>query len=92
MGRTASELAACSIPSLDDAIRSWLRAGTFAELARAASRVQSVAAAELPLIPLVVPNDIWAYDRRIEGYHPLRGGLYPFYQDVRSITPDRDGR
>ncbi len=81
-----------SVPALDDAIRSWLRADTFADLARAASRVQSITAEELPLIPLVVPNDIWAYDSRIEGYHPLPGGLYPFYQDVRPSPRDRDLR
>ena len=71
-----------SSSALDDAYAGWLRAESHADLSRAASHVQSVASEELPLIPLVVPTDIWAFDRRLRGYRPILGGLYPFYQDA----------
>ncbi len=85
-GRPVPNWQHASVKSLDDAYGEWLRAESYADLTRAASRVQSIASHELPLIPLVVPNDIWAFDRRLEGYRPIRGGLYPFYQDVKLLA------
>lgn len=71
-----------SIPELDEAFRAWLRAETRAELRAAAGRVQRLAADELPYIPLLTPNDVWAHGAKVHGWRPFPANLYPFYQDV----------
>jgi len=76
-----------SVPALDDAYREWLRAGSQDELAAAAARVQHVFAAELPYVPLLVPNDVWVRSRRVHGWRPFQANLYPFYHGVR-VSPD----
>jgi ABC-type transport system substrate-binding protein len=71
-----------SIPALDAAFRDWLRAETDAELRAAASRVQRIAADELPYVPLVTPNDVWVHARRLHGFRPYPADLYPRYQEA----------
>lgn len=71
-----------SVPELDDAFDAWLRAATPAELAAAASRVQHVAADELPYVPLVTPNDIWVHTGRLHGFRPYPADLYPRYEEA----------
>ncbi len=71
-----------SIPALDEAFQDWLRAGSPDELKAAASKVQRVAAEQLPYIPLLTPNDIWVHSDKLHGWCPFAANLYPFYQDV----------
>ena len=77
-----------SIPALDHAFDGWLRAGTDDELRAAASRVQHVAAEQLPYVPLVTPTDVWVHSAALHGFHPYAADLYPRYQEAR-IDGDR---
>ncbi len=71
-----------SVPELDEAFQTWLRAETQDELRAAAGRAQQIAAEQLPYIPLLTPNDVWVASRKLHGYRPFPANLYPFYQDV----------
>ena len=79
-----------SVPALDRAFESWLRAETRTELTEAASVAQRVFADELPTIPLLTPADVWVWSRDVRGFRPFAANLYPFYQDVRSHEPVPD--
>ena len=72
-----------SVPELDQAFHSWVRATNQLELKRAASRAQKVVADHLPYVPLLTPEDIWVVDRRVHGYEPYPATLYPFYHSIR---------
>lgn len=72
-----------SIPALDEAYETWLRAATPEELQAAASDVQRIAAAELPIVPLVSPTDIWVHSPRLQGFEPYPEDLYPRYERAR---------
>ena len=69
-----------AVPELDAAYAAWLRAGTHAELTRAAAHAQSVFAETLPYIPLLVPDDVWVSRAGVRGWTPFAANLYPFYQ------------
>jgi peptide/nickel transport system substrate-binding protein len=71
-----------AIPELDEAFHSWVRAETDEQLRAAASRAQHVAAERLPYIPLLTPDDLWAWDRRVHGWEPSPANLYPFYHST----------
>ena len=71
-----------SIPSLDAAFDDWLRAGTDDELRAAASRVQHIAAEQLPYVPLVTPNDVWVHSAAVHGFRPYAADLYPRYHEA----------
>src|SRR5579864_8712591 len=71
-----------SIPALDEAFRDWLKAGPADELKAAASKVQRIAAEQLPYIPLLTPDDIWVHSNKLHGWRPFAANLYPFYQDA----------
>ena len=68
-----------SIPELDEAFESWLRAGPREELRVAASTAQWIAAERLPYVPLVTPGDVWAHTTRLQGFEPHPADLYPLY-------------
>ncbi len=68
-----------SIPELDEAFESWLRAGPREELQAAASTAQRIAAERLPYVPLVTPGDVWAHTTRLQGFEPHPADLYPLY-------------
>jgi peptide/nickel transport system substrate-binding protein len=74
-----------SVPALDASFDGWLRAGSRDELHAAASRVQLVAAAELPYVPLVAPNDVWVRTTRLHGFEPHPADLYPLYDRAHLI-------
>ena len=74
-----------SVPALDDAFDAWLRAGTTDELQAAASGAQLVAAAELPYVPLVTPNDVWVHTKRLKGFEPYPADLYPLYDRAHLV-------
>ncbi len=82
-GQTRINWQGASIPKLDRAFDDWLRARDDAGLADAADRVQHVTASELPIIPLFTPTDFWVHHKRVSGWAPIKGNLYPHYQDVR---------
>ena len=71
-----------SIPELDEGFVRWLKAEKKEDLTKAAFDVQKIAAENLPFIPLLTPNDIWAYTKKLHGFVPFCANLYPFYQDV----------
>jgi ABC-type transport system substrate-binding protein len=71
-----------SIPALDAAFATWLRAGSREELQKAASRAQAIAADELPYVPLVTPNDVWVQTARLHGFQPHPADLYPLYDEA----------
>lgn len=68
-----------SIPALDQAFDTWLRAGAPEELHAAASRVQRIAAEQLPYVPLATPNDVWVCAAALHGFEPYPADLYPRY-------------
>ena len=80
--RRGGKLEHASLPALDSAFDEWLQA-PHDGLARAAARVQSVVADELPYIPLVTPNDVWVSAPQLDGYLPYQANLYPLYQPVQ---------
>jgi ABC-type transport system substrate-binding protein len=59
-----------------------VRAETEAQLRAAAARAQQVAADRLPYIPLLTPDDLWAWDRRLHDWEPAAASLYPFYHSA----------
>jgi peptide/nickel transport system substrate-binding protein len=72
-----------SVPALDEAFRAWLHAGTEDELHAASSRAQHAAAAGLPYIPLVTPDDVFVHAAEVEGWEPYGANLYPFYDRTK---------
>lgn len=71
-----------SVARLDASFESFLRVHDVRELQRAASLVQSVFAEELPYIPLLTPDDVWAWRSNLVGFQPRHGDLYPLYDHV----------
>lgn len=78
-----------SVPDLDRCFDAWLHAESDEELARAAGAVQRVFATELPYIPLLSPNDVWAWRTEVVGFVPSPDILYPLYQGVTVATAER---
>jgi peptide/nickel transport system substrate-binding protein len=74
-----------SIPELDRAFERWLRAGPPDELRAAAAEVQRIFARELPYVPLLVPNDVWAWSPGVTGFAPSPTILYPYYGSVEAV-------
>jgi len=72
-----------SSPDLDAAFEGFIRALDQTDQQAAASQIQRVFVRDLPYVPLVTPDDIWAWNRRVKGFTPRLGDLYPPYQDLR---------
>ena len=71
-----------TVPELDATYESWLRAGSWDQLSKAASASQHCFAEHLPYIPLATPNDIWVSWADVHGWTPYQAGLYPFYHNA----------
>ena len=71
-----------SIPALDKALADWQSAKNPTRLAAASRRAQTVAAEQLPFIPIVTPKNVWVHRKNVHGWVPTLPNLYPFYQDV----------
>ncbi len=71
-----------NIPELGAAFAAWQNAGADDELKAAASKAQLLWAEQLPKIPLVTGNAIWAYNKKVHGWMPTQTMLYPQYNDV----------
>ena len=54
-----------------------------AEEQTAADSVQLIFAETLPYIPLLTPDDVWAWRSELLGFAPQRGDLYPLYDGLR---------
>ena len=72
------------LPRVDEAFAEFLRAGSEAELQEASRKVQEVFMAELPYIPLCAPMETYAVAPGVEGFAPLEGTLYPYYDSIVS--------
>jgi peptide/nickel transport system substrate-binding protein len=70
------------LPDVDETFARFLRAGSQAELLEASRKVQEVFMAELPYIPLCAPMETYAVAAGVEGFSPLEGTLYPYYEPV----------
>ena len=82
-GRPFPNWQQASVPALDEAYRKWLRAETPEDLQAAATEAQLIVADQLPLIPLLTPDDVWVHSKRVHGWEPAQAILYPFYHNVR---------
>jgi ABC-type transport system substrate-binding protein len=71
-----------SVHALDSAFDRFTRAQTHAELTAAAIDVQTRFAETLPYVPLLTPDDVWAWNKDLLGFEPQRGDLYPLYDDL----------
>lgn len=71
-----------SVPRLDRAFDRFRQATDEASVAVAAAEVQTLVAAELPLIPLFTPHDLYAWRRGVTGWRPLAQQLYPHYLGI----------
>lgn len=71
-----------SSPDLDAAFDAFLRATTAAGHQAAASTIQRIFIRDLPYVPLLTPDDTWAWNRRVTGFRPRPGDLYPAYDGV----------
>jgi len=72
------------LPRVDKAFDEFLRAGSEAELQAASRNVQEVFMSELPYIPLCAPMETYAVAPGVEGFAPLEGTLYPYYDSIVS--------
>jgi ABC-type transport system substrate-binding protein len=70
-------------PALDFAFDQFTRAQSEAEEQTAADSVQLIFAETLPYIPLLTPDDVWAWRSELLGFAPQRGDLYPLYDGLR---------
>ena len=70
------------LPRVDEAFGEFLRAGSEAELQSASRKVQEVFMSELPYIPLCAPMETYAVAPGVEGFAPLEGTLYPYYDSI----------
>jgi len=75
-----------SSPDLDAAFDSFLRDADDAGHISAASAIQRIFVRDLPYVPLLTPDDTWAWNRRVSGFRPRLGDLYPSYDEV-SVGP-----
>lgn len=71
-----------SVPALDAAFTEYLQAPTMASRLEAAGRAQWAFARGLPYLPLLAPDETWAWRRDVRGFHPQENDLYPFYDDI----------
>ena len=69
-------------PEIDAACRAWQEAADVETQEHAASQIQLLSAAQLPLIPLFSPAAVWAHHDRVHGWEPTPTNLYPLYNDV----------
>jgi ABC-type transport system substrate-binding protein len=67
---------------LKAAFDAWQSAANDEELEAAARQAQLIWAEQLPLIPVVTGNVIWAHHKRVHGWMPTPTMLYPLYNDV----------
>jgi ABC-type transport system substrate-binding protein len=70
------------IPALDAAYDGFLGSRTDEETWNSAARVQDVFMRELPYIPLCSPVDVMAIGAHVNGFAPVAGTLYPYYDLV----------
>ncbi|MCC6790875.1 MAG: ABC transporter substrate-binding protein, partial [Thermomicrobiales bacterium] len=71
-----------NLPDLKAAFDEWQGAASDAELEAAARKTQLIWAEQLPLIPVVTGNVIWAHHKKVHGWTPTQTMLYPLYNDV----------
>ncbi len=72
-----------ALPNVDAAFEAFLRAASAAELEEQSRKVQEVFMSELPYIPLCAPMETYALAPGLEGFSPLEGTLYPYYDARR---------
>lgn len=72
-----------SSPELDRAFDRFTRAVDGAGHQAAASDIQRIFVRDLPYVPLVTPDDTWAWNVRVLGFTPRPGDLYPSYDPLR---------
>ncbi len=70
------------IAELKQAFTDWQTAADDAGLEAAARKAQLIWAEQLPLIPIVTGNVIWANSTKVHGWMPTPTMLYPLYNDV----------
>ena len=70
------------ISELQEAFAAWQSAASEEELESAARQAQLIWAEQLPLIPIVTGNVIWAHNSNVHGWLPTETMLYPLYSDV----------
>ncbi len=71
-----------SVAELDRAFDAFARSTTADEQWRAAEAIESAFMVGLPYVPLLTPEDVWAWSGRVQGFAPRHGDLYPLYDDV----------
>jgi peptide/nickel transport system substrate-binding protein len=79
-----------SVPALDSAFEVFTRAQTELEIQAAADTIQTIFADVLPYIPLLTPDDVWAWRSHLRGFAPRRGDLYPLYDDLQWAQSGQD--
>ncbi|MGH3217450.1 MAG: ABC transporter substrate-binding protein [Streptosporangiaceae bacterium] len=70
------------VPALDAAYDAFLGSGTDEETWNSAARVQDVFMRELPYIPLCAPVEAMVIGAHVQGFAPVAGTLYPYYDLV----------
>lgn len=75
-----------SVPSLDSAFDDYLRSISQEQRADAANRAQRAFADHLPYVPLLSPDETWAWQTYVAGYLPQGNDLYPRYEELE-FTP-----
>jgi ABC-type transport system substrate-binding protein len=78
------------VPALDSAFEVFTRAQTELEIQAAADTIQTIFADVLPYIPLLTPDDVWAWRTHLRGFSPRRGDLYPLYDELQWAQSGQD--
>lgn len=73
---------------VDIALSQWRLAAGDEELRLAADRFQEAFADELPYVPLLTPDETWAWTSRLSGWQPSSSTLYPSYERLVLATGD----
>ena len=69
-------------PAIDKSMDDWTKAGTDAEGQAAATAFQKAYCEEVPYVPMVTRNAVFAKRNNVHGWQPTLWNLYPYYNDV----------
>ncbi len=69
-------------PASRKAVADYFSAKTLASSNNAARQMQVAIASELPIIPLVTPNQVWVHSSKVHGLQPTATMIYPRWNDV----------
>ena len=71
-----------NVPAIDAAMEAWMSAGTEVEGQAAQTAFQVAYCENVPYVPMVTRNAVFAKRNNVHGWQPTLWNLYPYYNDV----------